>query len=83
MLYRRAFGISLALLWLSYGVLEWIRRVFEEGSKVMRRYLELMNIGSSAHEAGLVALRDHACESIIIGEVMMSRINYFYRAQND
>lgn len=35
--------------------LKWIRSAFEEGSKIMRRYLT--DISSSAHEAGLVTPR--------------------------
>ena len=49
----------LALLWLSYGALKWIRSAFEEGLKVMRRYTLLMNISLLVHEAGLVAQRDY------------------------
>ena len=61
--YTKSFlGEPLDLLWLSYRALRWIRSVFldgprgkaerEEGSKVMRRYTLLTNIGVLAYEAG-------------------------------
>ena len=51
---RASFGVPLVLFWLSYGVLKWIRSVFEEGSKVMRNYTLLTDRSSLIYEIGLV-----------------------------
>lgn len=51
----RSFSVvPLALLWLSYRTLKWIRSVFEEGSKVMRNYTLLTDRSSLIYEIGLV-----------------------------
>lgn len=42
-----SFGVPLVLLGLSHRALKWIRRTFEDGSKVMLKYTLLTNIGDS------------------------------------
>ena len=46
LLLRASFGVSLVLLWMSYGTLMWIHCAFEEDSKVMRRYTQLTDRSS-------------------------------------
>lgn len=64
---RLSFGVPLFLFWLSYKALKWIRSAFEEGAKVMRRYILLRNICPLAHETGLVALRTCVRKATNIG----------------
>ena len=44
--------------------LNWIISVFEEGPMTMRKYVHFTNIGSSAHEASLLAPRTYVHEAM-------------------
>ena len=70
MVKKRNSIVPLALLWLSYKSLKWIRSAFIDDSKVKQRYTLLTNISALAHEAYLVAPRTYVLEAKNLCEVI-------------
>lgn len=60
-LLRRTVALSSLLF---YGVLKWIRSVFEEGSKVIQRCALLRDISMLAYRVGLLAPRAYVLEMV-------------------